>query len=441
MSDHHQRVKLDGIDWRATLPGLRLFKSFGMAIRPGRLLLSLMLILLLYMGGTAMDFIWGEQVNPNEVSAYARYDAPRYTQWLEDTGVDGRADYIFKTLVEQQVLAFERLIVSATDLNFGLADLAAGKGTDSGGVIGALASMAIHIPGWLYATHPGFMVIYLVYAFALTSLIGCAVCRVAAMDACRQRHISAFEGLKYALGHWGQVMLAPLIPLAVVVVIRLVLAVAGLLFFNLMILDIIGAVLYGLLLLLGLLAAAFLIGFVLSVHLLIPAVAVESADAFDAVSRAYNYVLGRPWRYLGYTAALIVFGAVSYLLVGLVVFSTIWLTREGLSLGAVGEVSEGVTRLDAVMPEPTWGNLLSEVETEQLDRSGTITAAVVMVWNRLLIAVLPAFAVSYYFNAQTWVYLLLRKTADRVGFDEVYVEPNTPQPPAEELEKVDPDRA
>ncbi len=439
MSEHHRRVVLDGIDWRTAMPWLSLFKSFGMAIQPGRLLLSLMLILLLYLGGTAMDFAWGERVNPNEISAYARYDAQHYAMWLENTSEAPRTGYIFETLVQQQVAAFEILVVSATDLNFGLADLATGQGTQGGGVIGALAAMVVHIPGWLYATHTGFLLVYLLYAFALTTLFGGALCRVAAMDACKQTHISAFEGLGYALRHWTQIMLAPLIPLGIVIVIRLVLAIAGWAFFNVMGMDMIGAVLYGLFLLLGLLAAMLLIGFALGVNLLIPAITIEAADAFDAVSRAYNYVIGQIWRYLFYTAVVIVYGAVTYLLVGLVVFCTIWLTRHGLSAWAGGEVTAGVTRLDAVMPEPRWGSLLPEADTEVLDRTGTVTAALVMVWNRLLIAVLPAFAVSYYFNAQTWIYLLLRRSADLVEFDEVYTEVDPDDEPLAPLgDKIEP---
>lgn len=438
MAEHNQRVVLDGIDWRTTFPFLRLFGAFGMAIQPGRLLLSLMLVLLLYLGGTAMDFAWGQRVHTSEINAHARYDTQDYIGWLERTADDPKDGYIFKTLVEQQVGAFERLVVSATSLDFGLTDLLSGRGADSGGVIGALASMVVRTPGWLYSTHPWFMVVFLLYAFALTSLIGAAVCRVAAIDACLNKHASAFAGLKFALEHWVQVMLAPLIPLGVIIVIRLVLALAGLIFFNVAVLDVIGAVLYGLLLLLGFLAAMFLIGLALGVNLLIPGITVEGTDAFDAVSRAYNYVVGRPWRYFFYTAVMIVYGAVTYLLVGLVVFSTIWFTKHCLSLGAVSEVADGVTRLDAVMPDPRWGRLLSDPDWDQLGGTGTVAAALVRVWLMLLIAVLPAFAVSYYFNAQTWVYLLLRRSADLVDFDDVYIEPDPEDTVAPARDKVEP---
>jgi hypothetical protein len=447
MAEQDYRVTLDGVDWRSSLPFLRLFSAFGMAIQPGRMLLSLMLVLLLYLGGVAMDFAWGPSVYPNEVRAYVQKDAPRFEAWItgmrsQDAANDTaqsliKKDYIFSTLVDQQVGAFERLVVSATSLDFGISDLASGKGADSGGVIGALATMVIRIPGWLYATHPGFMTIYLLYAFGLTSLFGGAICRVAALDACRSEHISAFTGLRYALDHWVQIMLAPLIPIGIVVVIRIVLALAGWVLFNLPGTDVVGAIFFGLMILAGLAAAMLLIGFAFGVNLLIPGIAIEATDAFDVVSRAYNYVVGRPWRYFFYTAVMIVYGAVTYMLIGLVVFSTIWITKNSLSAGAVSEVIEGTTRLDAIMPEPQWGKLLPEADWDNLSGLGTVAAALVMVWLKLLIAVLPAFAVSYYFNAQTWVYLLLRRSADMVEFDEIYVEPD-PDDEVAVQDKVEP---
>jgi len=445
MAEQDYRVTLDGVDWRASFPFLRLFKAFGMAVNPGRLLLSLMLVLLLYLGGIAMDFVWGEQVYPNEVGAYVNNDAQEFDAWLTGmvdtenapTTVSIKKDKIFNTLVDQQVSAFERMVVSATALDFGIRDLASGRGADSGGVIGALATMTVRTPGWLYAAHPGFMVLYLLYAFALTSLFGAAICRVAAMDACKREHISAFAGLRFGLDHWAQVMIAPLIPLGLVVLIRLALAVSGWVFFNLPGLDVVGAVIFGLMLLGGFIAAMLLIGFAFGVNLLTPSIAVEGTDAFDAVSRAYNYVVGRFWRYLAYTGVVIVYGAVTYLLIGLVVFCTIWITKAGLSVWAGAEVTEGTTRLNAMLPDPQWGRLLPDADWENLGGTGTVAAALLMVWLKLVIAVLPAFAVSYYFNAQTLIYLLLRRSADLVEFDDVYVEPDAADAPAAQ-DKVEP---
>lgn len=443
MAEQDYRVTLDGVDWRASFPFLKLFSAFGMAVQPWRLLLSLMLVLLLYLGGVAMDFVWQEQVYSNEVGAYVKNDAEGFDAWLEfkqagDTeATPAKKDKIFSTVVDLQVRSFERMVVSATALDFGIRDFASGRGADSGGVIGALAEMTVRTPGWLYAAHPGFMVIYLLYAFALTSLFGAAICRVAAMDACRREYVSAYEGLRFGLQHWVQVMIAPLLPLAIVVLIRVVLALCGWVF-ELPVLDVIGAMLFGLMLFGGFVAAAFLIGFVFGVNLLTPAIAVEGTDAFDVMGRAYSYILGRFWRYLAYTAVVIVYGAVTYLMIGLFVFCMIWITKDSLATWLSTSVEEPA-RLNAMMPDPQWGRLLPDADWDNLGVSGTLAAAILMVWLKLVIAVLPAFAVSYYFNAQTLVYLLLRRSCDMVEFDDVYIEPD-PTEDAPARDKVEPAR-
>ena len=47
---------------------------------------------------------------------------------------------------------------------------------------------------------------------------------------------------------------------------------------------------------------------------------------------------------------------------------------------------------------------------------------------RPLVFLLPAYAFSYYFCAQTWIYLLLRRAADRIGLD--YMDEPDDAPPA-----------
>nr|HPR08647.1 hypothetical protein [Denitromonas sp.] len=57
------------------------------------------------------------------------------------------------------------------------------------------------------------------------------------------------------------------------------------------VLDVIGGFLFGFMLFLGSVAAVFLLALAFGCHLLTPAVAVEDADAFDAVSRSFSYLV------------------------------------------------------------------------------------------------------------------------------------------------------
>ncbi len=217
-----------------------------------------------------------------------------------------------------------------------------------------------------------------------------------------------------------------MIPLVVVVLIGLVLALLGLALFNLPILDVIGALLFGVLLLGGLVMALILTGELIASPLLMPALAVEGSDAFDAISRAFNYIIGRPWRYLFYNLVMVVYGAITYLFVGLIVFVALWCTKVAMGLWvftSVGEGANAVNRFDAILPAPQLGELVPAVDWAALHGSSWLAAWIIMVWVKLLIALLPAFAVSFFFCEQTWIYLLLRRSADGSELDEVHLEP------------------
>jgi hypothetical protein len=430
MAEQHHRVQVEAVHWPTLLPGLHLFRSFRMAIHPAKLALSLILIVLLYLGGVAMDFIWGPQVFTREFEQYKALPADGYERFLdlnrqalEETrqrkGVV-RLDRIFDTVLAEELQAFEHMATAATELDFGIGEFFSRPGR-GGGVLGALVTMVVVVPGWLYQTHPGFLTLYLLYAFLLTAILGGAIARLAALHACRDERAGALAGLKFAAARYPWFVSAPLIPLALVLAIGLVMAVGGWALFNLPVTDLLGGLGFGLFLLGAFVMALLLVGFAAGVNLLFPAIAVEGTDAFDAISRAFNYVLGRPWRYLFYTAVALVYGAITYLFVGFVLYLTLWVTKVFVGLWAGGG------RFDAILPAPQFGELLYEPNWAALDGSGSVAAAMVLVWVKLLLALLPAFWVSFYLVSQTWIYLLLRQAADGAEFDDVYVSASQPQ--------------
>lgn len=434
MPDQPHRVQIEQVDWRALLPFLRLFEGFRMAIQPAKLLPALLLVLLTYIGGLGLDLIWGPQVHLGEFGAYRM--APTtdgFEQWLatQQVRLEQRAASaswqehrggIFATVLQSEVEAFEQMVVSAISLDFGFSDFLRGRGLRSGGVIGALGIMLFAVPGWLYVAHPGFLAVFLLWIFLLTVLFGGAITRLAALQATRRQHASAFEGLRFAARWYGWLLLSPLIPLAVALAVGLLLALAGLALFNFPVLDIVGALLFGLMLVGGLIAALVLVGLLLGANLLLPALAVEGSDAFDAISRAVNYVIGRPWRYLFYNVVMLVYGAITYLFVGMIIFFTLWLTKAFAGLWVFRDMTANQSRIDAILPDPRLGQLMYNVDWASLDGSGLVAAAIVLVWVKLLIAILPAYALSFFFSEQTWIYLLLRRSADGSDFSEVYLD-------------------
>ncbi len=428
------RVHVEGIDWAELVPVTRMFGAFRMAIHPSKLALGLLLTVLLYLGGLGLDVAFGPRVHDREVARYQTTTPEAYetfiTEWNKAAAqrqlAPGNPDPrhgVFETLLQEELAAFDRMIGHAIQLELGLTAFLTGQPRE--GVLGAILYMIIVIPGWLYHTHPGFLAAYMAFAFLLTCILGGAISRHAALQATIKRPPTIVAAVAFAATRYVHLVLTPLAPVIVIAGIGLLMAVAGLVFFNVPVLDLFGGLGFGLLLLGGLVIALIVIGWFGASGLMFPAVAVEDADFFDAISRSFGYVIGRPWRWLFYNLFMVIYGALTYLFVGLVVFLTLWATKVAADLFVFREVAQGVSRLDAMMPDPRLGQLMTQPTDamEELNWSGKAAGWLITVWVRLLVLLMPAFAVSFFFSAQTWVYLLLRRSADGIGFDEVYTEP------------------
>ena len=211
-------------------------------------------------------------------------------------------------------------------------------------------------------------------------------------------------------------------PGVVTMVLGGLLAVGGLVFFNVEVTDILGGLFFGVALAVGAGLAATLVLHLVGMHLYYPAMAVDGPDAFDAVSRSFHYVIGRPWRWLAYNMLALVYGAVTYLFVGMLIYLTLWITQRFVGLGVFRELEGGMSRFDAILPPPRLGELMYDGQPAELTLPGKIAAGLVSVWRYLTIGLLAAYAVSFYFCSNTWIYLLLRRSADGAELDEVYVE-------------------
>jgi len=390
MSQRGTYTQIDGIDWPAALPALRLMRSFRMAIQPAKMLLALFWVVAVAVLGRALALPWGEPI----FTRFARAEAE----------------------------AFGRLTEAALSLDFGAGALLLGE--PPRGALEALYSMVWALPMDLAGSHPVYAVLYGIATLLVTALIGGAVARLAAVQACRGQTVSLGTGLNFAARHYAWFVLTPLLPIVMALILALLLAIVGAILFNLPVLEILGAVLLGPLLALGFVLALLIIGLTVGGHLFYPALAVEGSDGFDAVSRAFNYVLGRPWRYLFYTGVLVVYGTITYLFVALVVLLTLHLTRGALGWWVAAELA-GQSRLEAVVPG--LGTVFTpEISSEaEGSASATIAAGVAQLWLRLLAALLPAYVFSFYFTGHTWLYLLLRRAADGTELDDFDTEDQT----------------
>jgi len=435
MSTDLNRVRVEGIDWANLFPVVRLFGSFRMAIHPAKLALGLLLAVLLYMGGLGLDIAFGPSVHEREVEMFLTRSAADYDTYIRAWDkaaaakpTDTRAG-IFATLLREQMDAFDQLITQTISLNLGLGAV---QEMDAdgfrAGMLGALHRMLIDLPAWLLHTHPAFLAAYLGYAFLLLCLLGGAICRHAALQAAGKPLPTVVGALQFAARRYAHLLLTPLVPALLALLIAGVPALLGGVLCNVPVLDLVGGFAFGLMLLGGLAIALIIIGAVAGSGLMFPAVAVEGADCFDATSRSYSYVIARPWHWLFYNGVALLYGALAYVFVGTVVFLTLWATKsaaDALVLRAAGDAAGGVSRLDAMLPDPQVGRLIpgNNPHANELNWSGKAAGWMIAVWVRLLILLLPAFAVSFFFSAQTWIYLLLRRGADGIDYDEVHAAP------------------
>ncbi|MEL7088050.1 MAG: hypothetical protein AAGL98_06355, partial [Planctomycetota bacterium] len=171
---------------------------------------------------------------------------------------------------------------------------------------------------------------------------------------------------------------------------------------------------FGLMILIGFVAACLLIFSALGVGMLPSALAVEGTDAFDAVSRVCTFLIYRPIRYLLLVGVTVVFGAVIYLLVGMIMYFAFWFTVHSAGAWA-GDFGQLVTVQE-------FGRMPYRVDAQGLSTMDKGTAWLLLVWSRLWFGLSLAFVVSFFFSAQTWIYLLLRRDLEGTAFEDCFIE-------------------
>ncbi len=344
-------------------------------------------------------------------------------------GAPGRCGYnmIRGEGIFASLLRFERGCVHA-------ALIAASRGNIMGGLRNAgnpqpgfVANMiqALKGVGWLVRIHWVFGLVLMVFGLAVWSLLGGAIYRIAALQAARDEKITITRALRFSGGKFLSFFVAPLIPLVVIVILGGLIVLGSLL----MNVPVIGPILYSLLLFLpalvvGVIIAFLLFGFVGGGPLMYPTIAVEGSDSFDAISRSISYIFGRPWRAALYTLVAVIYGSVCYLFVNLFVFVSLQATRTAIKVGtwAGGTKMQGaVDRIDPMWGQPTFDTLYGGMNNAAIGWSERLAAWIMAIWIYLLIGLVLAFIITFFCSASTMIYYLLRRQVDATDLDDVYV--------------------
>ncbi|MBI1852534.1 MAG: hypothetical protein HYR85_19500 [Planctomycetes bacterium] len=157
------------------------------------------------------------------------------------------------------------------------------------------------------------------------------------------------------------------------------------------------AILFPLALVSGFAAAATLVAFVVGAPLVSAALAVEEATPFDAVSRAFSYLVNAPATFVGMRLVMLAFGAVTFAIRGVMALAAAW--------GAcrIYCYASGATIPDPFWPRVTEGALIVPAPSGSPILGFTIAA---------FYAYFVAFAFSWACTARVAVYLWLRRRID-----------------------------
>jgi hypothetical protein len=239
----------------------------------------------------------------------------------------------------------------------------------------------------------------------------------------RDEKLSIRSALVFSGGKFLSFLFAPIIPLLIVTVIDVLLSVASLLgsvpFFGPILVGLLFVVALGA----GFIMALVLLGLVGGFNLMYPTVAVEGSDSFDAISRSFSYLYAKPWRLAFYTFVSLIYGVATYLFVRLFIYLMLVLTHKAVGIGVFTSADSTAPLWTSLWPSPsTAGRLTYEIDSLSLNFSQEIGARLIWFWVHGVIAILGAFAVSFYFSANTIIYYLMRREVDATDLDDVYLD-------------------
>jgi hypothetical protein len=253
---------------------------------------------------------------------------------------------------------------------------------------------------------------------AIWSFPAGVITRRAIMQLATDEHLGIGSAVAYAGRKYAWYFLTPFYPLLGLLLLVLPVAFLGLV---LWMLPGFGAALAGftwpLMILVGLAAMWLIGGLMLGFPLMWPTISAErDGDPFEAFSRSYAYVYGKPLHYLFYAIVAALFGALSFIVVLLAVVIVREFGFWALSWGA-GSPLVAELRADAL------DVLSGEFDPARTGILWRIGATLIGLFIAVVESVTSAFRFSYFFCAASAIYLLLRHDVDEKEIDEVFVEP------------------
>jgi hypothetical protein len=263
---------------------------------------------------------------------------------------------------------------------------------------------------------------YYAFAFlwtlAIWSLPGGVITRKAIVQLATGEPLGIRSAAAYSLRKVPFYFLAPLYPLLGIVGLALPIALLG---WIVWLLPGLGAALAGMIWILvaiaGLAAMWLIGGLILGWPLMWPTISAErDGDPFEAFSRSFAYVYGKPLHYFFYILVAAIFGTLCFTVVTVAASIVREFGFWALSWGSGGQLADKL-RIQAT--NISHGNFYSSGPGSLWTVGATLVGLVLGLIN----SVVSAFRFSYFLCTASAIYLLLRYDVDEKEMDEVFIEP------------------
>lgn len=280
----------------------------------------------------------------------------------------------------------------------------------------------------------------LLWTLIVWSFVGGALCRMNALQFAARKRLGVVAALKFSRRQLIGYLVAPFLPLGAVLILQGFNWLLGCLAASF---PSVGLVALGIgwvvVLFTGFLMAMLICGVAVGWPLMIAAISTEDSDGFDGLSRAFGYLVDRPWNAgLCVVSSFPVF-AVSRILIGVLIGLTISLgatavergkTFANSSYGSLVDLSAGHRMALWSVSATDWpGDIrIQERSFNSMESLGDFAAEL---WTLIPALLFVGFGPSFFWSATTVSYFLLRQSDDGTPLDVVVdwpekVEPESP---------------
>ncbi|MBI5865625.1 MAG: hypothetical protein HZB38_14175 [Planctomycetes bacterium] len=293
---------------------------------------------------------------------------------------------------------------------------------------------------WLATQRPFYAALFGVLVLLVGAPLLGTICRLTAITVAREELPEFNPAFAFMRRRYAALVGAPLACVGLVLGICLLLAIGGIVGA----IPYIGPLLSGLTFFLaifgGAAAAFFLLLLIVGFPMMWPTIAVEGSDTFDALQRSCAYMFQRHGLAALCFSLLSLVGGVYLLAARVVAVLVLKLTHDGIGAGMnlLRSSSETSTigRLDAMWWMPKWQDLSllpsldgppmwGVIGYAPMSGSEAVGAFLIGLWVFLIVALVAAFAMSYFFAGATETYFILRQAEDNVPAAEICYEEQT----------------